>query len=348
MSDFLHTYGAARLVGYVPQPSFDPDKEPEETVDHDYERPREHWRPITPEIPRGWDGDDWSGTPRRFVDGKDVGETVAWIKAPGGYPVPIRLAQVGSVVIEREGRSLRRSYYSEPIEPVVAFVAQPFPWQDVEGFAIALQTEGFRLLTAPPLGGQCSHDFELMRKAAANRTMLEMELLEQAAITHARDVPMVIDGRLEPRRSGFSDANDPVYGVIKTHKKNYLHPKGIEAVYKMTHGQRTPLFCIRHPNGSSRLEVVSWFVRLGAQQQAAPHAGLIRIEVARVFFEQQQDGTDFANKLSHICCRYRSRSHTYDRAACSLHPIVRAEESLGACFCNPAHLISRFCHQFNL
>lgn len=43
-----------------------------------------------------------------------------------------------------------------------------------------------------------------------------------------------------------------------------------------------------------------------------------------------QRGIEFINQLSRTVYEYRCRTSSYRRAAISLHPIVRAEESLGA------------------
>ena len=52
---------------------------------------------------------------------------------------------------------------------VISMVADVFPWDEVEGFAAALQTAGMRLLTARTLDGQPSYQFETMRRAAEHR-----------------------------------------------------------------------------------------------------------------------------------------------------------------------------------
>jgi hypothetical protein len=345
-SNFMHDFGGSRLDAYDPQPFMDEDAkdedEQDERVDLDYEDPAERWRALDATVPTYWDLHDWQDCPVRFIDGKDVGETVAWVRAPGGYPVPIRLDQVGGVVIEVNNRACRRVYYVS--DPVVSLVTQPFPWQAVEGFGVDLQAHGFRLLSALPPDGQCSYDFEKMRKAAQNRCLTEMTVLEQAALAQDPQTPTVVDGRLEPRRGGFDPATSPVYGVIKTHMKTYLHPIGMQVLYDLEHGQRTPLFHIQQQN----LSVVSWYIRLGKTVRSMPNYGLIRVEVPVDWFEKNGHDHRFVNQLTHLLCWYRCRQQSYGRAAISIHPIVHAEESLGACFRDTKRLISHFCRVFGL
>jgi hypothetical protein len=354
-SNFIHDFGGCRLDWYDPQSVMDgdadKDSEQDEKVDPSYEGiAAEHWDALDATIPEDWNPYDWPERPARFIDGKDEGETVAWVRAPRGYPVPIRLGQIGSVAMDVVDQACRRAYYTS--ELVVSLVTQPFPWDAVERFGLDLQKHGFRMLPAqPPLDQsvtpperRCSYDFEKMPKAAQNRCTDEMTVLEQAAIAQQDQIPTIVDGRLEPRRGGFSSDNSPVYGVIKTHHKTYLHPRGMQVLYALEHGQRTPLFRIVQHN----LSVVTWYVRLGNASRSMPNYGLVRVEVPTVWFETQNHDAQFVNQLTRLLCLYRCRQQSYGRAAISLHPIVRAEESLGACFRHTGRLVSHFCRVFNL
>jgi hypothetical protein len=362
-SNFIHDFGGCRLDWYDPQPVMEDgandDDEQGEKVDLSYEGiAPEHWQALDAAVPADWQPHDWPERPVRFIDGKDVGDTVAWVRAPGGYPVPIRLGQIGSIVMDVVDQSCRRAYYTS--EPVVSLVTQPFPWEAVESFGVDLQKHGFRLLSAlPPLDEsvtpavrRCSYDFEKMRKAAQNRCTDEMTVLEQAAIAQLAQIPTVVDGRLEPRRGGFTSDTSPIYGVIKTHQKTYLHPRGMQVLYALEHGQRTPLFRIDRYNRNTppvvTWSVVTWYVRLGQASHSMPNYGLIRVEVPTAWFEAQHHDAQFVNRLTRLLCRYRCRQESYGRAAISLHPIVRAEESLGACFRHTGRLVSSFCRIFDL
>jgi hypothetical protein len=123
---FLHTYGAQRVQQYAPQPEFwnsDPDQKLDTVLN--YEVPSDEWAAIIPVVPTGWSPTTWTDRPRRFIDGKDDGETVAVLRAPGGYPIAVRLSQIGSTVIEVvDGICYRRFAV---IERVVSMVVKPFP-----------------------------------------------------------------------------------------------------------------------------------------------------------------------------------------------------------------------------
>jgi hypothetical protein len=224
---FLQTYGAQRVQRYAPQPEFwnnDPDQEMDTVLD--YEVPSDQWAAITPVVPVGWSPATWAERPRRFIDGKDVGETVIVLRAPGGYPIAVRLSQIGSTVSEVVNGVCYRRF--AVVETVVSMVVKPFPWYEIEGFAAALQAQGLRLLPAQWPTKGIPYDFEVMRKAAQNRSNDEMATLEEYAVAQANEVPTVVDGRLEPRSGGFDRARSPIIGVVKTHHQNYLHPLGIQ------------------------------------------------------------------------------------------------------------------------
>jgi hypothetical protein len=342
--DFFKNYDARRLDQYDPPPPLqDEDEEQQEGADEadlDYEVTREQWKPISLNIANNWSSRNWKGCPSRFVDGKDVGETVAWLRAPGGYPVPVRLSQIGSVVMRVENGECRREF--NVVERVVSMAIDLFPWDEVESFAVDLQAHGFRLLPALPLGGKPSYELEKMRKAAENKSNTEMGLLEEAAIAQCADEPTVIDGRLEPRKDGFDSAKSSVFGVIKTHRKPYLHPQGMQLLYQLEVGQRTPVFSINEKQQDGRrLPVVSWYIRLSGGR-ATPDWGYVRVEACLEWFNRRGRDWDFVNQLSQTIYEYRCREHSYKRAPVSLHPIVRAEEKLGALFSSTSKLKNHF------
>ncbi|MFN3650413.1 MAG: hypothetical protein ACK47B_12620 [Armatimonadota bacterium] len=339
LSDFIQNYGGRRVDEYAQQPSLegepaDDSEEPEDAEGLDYEVPREDWDAVDLDLPDGWRVGDWDDRPIRFVDGKDIGETVAWLCAPGGYPVPVRLSQIGGVVVRLINGECRREFVV--VDKVVSMVADLFPWDEVESFAAELQENGFRLLPAQPPENRPSYGFEKMRKAAQNRSNDEMGVLEEAVLAQDPGVPTIVDGRLEPRIGGF-DPHEPVFGVVKRHHKNYLHPVGMQLLYQLEPGQRTPVF--RLPG---RLEVVSWYVRLAGGAGSMPNWGLVRVEAPRLWFERRARDWSLVDRLSHTLREYRCRDASYARAPVSLHPIVRAEESLGSLF-HPGSLLT---HRF--
>lgn len=341
--DFLRVNGASRLRGEVAQPIWmenlvDDDEDAStisETLDHDYEEPSAMWRP-KPSLSLA--PSSWAQRPIRFIDGKDVGITVAWLQNSYGHPIPIRLSEIGAVVLREEDGTLRR----EPgpvIERVVTLAADQFPWDEVESFAVALHAHGFRLLIASPK--IVTFDFGEMNHSNRNRSRDEMVRLERQMLARASDIPTLVDGRLEPRFGAFNPACDPVVGMIKTHSRDYLHDQGWRTRYGLELGERTPAFVITAKN----LAVVSWFIRLDGAPDDAPDTGIVRLEIPHEGFENARH-RDFSylDHLTALVCAYRCRDQSYRRAAISIYPIQRAEEELGAQFVATETLASRFYH----
>jgi hypothetical protein len=335
--DFLKNNGAQRVRHYDPQPFLLDDgvilvDTADERKELGYEQEPDAWEAI--DVLTCIPPADWPWRPLRFIDGKDVGRTVAWLQTRKGNPIPVRLAEIGAAVMTNQDGQLRREY--EVMERVVSVVVNPFPWDEVEGFAIALQEQGFRLLPCRPQ--ELSYNFEVMRKATQNRTKDEMEILEKQALAVNSTPPTLVDGRLEPRAGAFDQRITPVAGLIKTHSRNYLHPGGLRLLYELCAGQRTPAFCI-----GNKMDLITWYVRLNGQQGEMPDWGIVRLEIARQFFEQTiQRDFIYLNYLSHIVYAYRCRDKSYSRAPISIYPIQRVEESLGSLFTSIETLVQRF------
>lgn len=348
--DFIKQYGGHRLVGYEPQPmllenaSEDTLEEDQsnELIDLSYEVNENYWQSFNLQLPTNWTISDWSDRPLRFIDGKNVGEIIAWLKAPGGYPIPVRFSQIGSVVMRLVNGELKRDFAI--IERVISMITSLFPWQEVEAFAAALQKHKFRLLSASLPDGKPSYDFERMRSATEWRTTYEMILLEELAIAQGIDVPTIVDGPLSQRVGGFDHLHSPMFGVIKKHHKNYLHSLGLQILYDLEVGQRTPMFSVKN----LKLPIISWYVRISGGVNIAPNWGIVRVEVSKEWFENNQPDLSFVDRLSSTIYQYRCREASYSRAPVSLHPIVRAEESLGALLSPTSALTNRFYHLTNL
>lgn len=349
--DFLQNNGGRRIRDYAPQPllltdGMVQDNHPDETDDRasinlSLEVERDKWQPrdvTATTIPS-----DWSYQPIRFVDGKDAGRTVAWLQSSEGYPVPVRLSEIGAVVMRNVDGKLRREF--ELVERVVSLIVDLFPWDEVESFAIALQQNGFRLLPSQKPTPDANNpnqdvmfDFERMRKTTQNRSLDEMTRLEKQALAQASHIPTIVDGRLEPRTGAF-EHSDPVVGLIKTLKKIQLHREGWQLFYSLQPGQRTPAFQIN----SAQLKVVSWYLRLDGQRGELPNWGIVRLEIPQLFFENTlASDWRYIDCLSQLVCDYRCRDAGYSRSAVSIHPIQRAEQSLGALFTQSDMLINRF------
>jgi hypothetical protein len=366
--DLLHRYNGRRSAGYGEFGGFagmplvsredSQDTDEEDIVERDFELPLDQWQALStssrcPQIP----GQTWQWMPRRFVDGKKVGLTGAWMETPDGYPVPIWVGQVGATAIRAvvSGEppaigELCLEAEMRPVERVVCFEAGLFPWVDVESFAAVLQASGYRLLIANRNPKKIIHpfDFEALQKMVNNRSQEEMFRLEQQAIRGKGKpyLPTVTDGRLADHQGAFP-SNAPLYGVIKTHHNwNYLHDEGWRIFSRLQPFERTPAIAI----SSKNLKVITWYVRLNSNGLGGPHEGIIRVEVQRTFFVDQigkETGFcagGFVDRLSRILAHYQTRDSSYGRAAVTLLPIQRAEDSLGACFCPSERVVSEFYH----
>src|SRR5262249_19902955 len=193
--------------------------EPSADVGLGYEGAPSDWAALPVWKEDGWRATEWDERPVCFIDGKDVGGTIAWVRSPGGYPIPVRLSEIGATVVRVRDGECRREHAEG--ERVVSMIVDPFPSDEVEAFAVALQEHDFRLLPATPPGGELSYEFELMRKAVQNRSNTEMGNLEEAMVARVSQEPTIIDGRLEPRRGGLDPCSSAI-GVVKTIREIYL------------------------------------------------------------------------------------------------------------------------------
>jgi len=360
--NFLREYGAHRVGGYGDAPQLiaggapggpDSDKPSDETNEGErlelgYESDKPLWKPISVRRTAA-PPSDWPLRPVRFVDGKDVGRVVAWLKSPGeNLPVPLRLAQIGAVALrcccgaagsDNGGACLRCE--TRRVERVVTFMADLFPWHEVEGFTAALQAHGFRLLICrSPAEGENPFEFERLRARAHSRTINEMFGLERDAMAFSSGVPTVIDGSLQTKSGAFAPT-DPATGVVKTHTNIDLHPRGWQVVQDLGPGERTPAF----GRDVEDLRFVSWYLRLGPGARELPSQAIVRVEISRAFFENVAGGDPvYLNQLSRCLCDGRCRDGGYQRAAVTLHPIQRAEDALRARFAAQDTLASHFYH----
>lgn len=328
IKSFMQNYGGQRLDDFEPsEPAWGnagSNKAQPKIADVDVEEEALDWKSKDTLLHPNWRARDWDERPVRFVDGKDVGDTVARLNSPSGYIIPIRLSEIGSVVMSVRDGELRREFAR--VERVVSMVASAFPWEEMEALAIELMKHNLRLLPARPPGGELTDILEDMRKAAQNRSMDEMEVLEELAVAQDAETPTIVDGRLERRSGGLDpEHHSPVFGVIKTHRKVYLHSHGMRLLYRLAPGERTPAFFIRQPEPSDspdtseaqttaqedsaareqdganiisrmyaapqtmeeevvKFPVVSWYVRLSGGEEIMPDYGLVRVEASLKWF----------------------------------------------------------------
>src|SRR5579864_4824117 len=113
--EFLRDYGAHRMRDDAVRPllldnnDLSSEQESDDEVGLDYEEPADTWKPIDVQgvtIPQ-----KWSLCPRGFIDGKDLGRTVAWLQTAEGFPIPVRLSEIGAVMICNSNRRLQREWH---------------------------------------------------------------------------------------------------------------------------------------------------------------------------------------------------------------------------------------------
>jgi hypothetical protein len=312
------------------------DESGEPSVNHDFEREAPAWSAVDVRQAQV----DLDDVPRRFVDGSNVHEAVAWLRDPIGYPVPVVLAELGGVCVRADGRELKREFAI--VERAVSMTVDPFPWNEVEEFAAALSEHGLRLIAARPPDDEdgrptMTFDFERMREQTRVSVLHEMACLEEAAWGHDREVPTIVDGRVGRfHRCGLSRYD--VIGVIKQQRADYLHAEGWRVLYELQPGQRTPAFVLP----SKHLEVVSWYLKLDGADGELPNWGIVRVEIPRARFATRGDDFAYVDSLSRCILEMRCRRSSYARGPVSLDPIVRAEQSLKSLFSSIPALATHF------
>src|SRR5438128_1278878 len=80
--------------------------EEQERVEMSYEVAAGHWHPI--DVKNAALPTTWTQHPKLFIDGKDVGRTVAWLQTAEGFPIPVRLSEIGAILMCNNDRHLQR------------------------------------------------------------------------------------------------------------------------------------------------------------------------------------------------------------------------------------------------
>jgi hypothetical protein len=314
------------------------------------------------------DPDDWSPVPLpeaparpgefpvRFIDGCHSGQPVVCLRSPQGYPVSLFLAEVGAVAMRLNGRRFDREFRA--VERVLGFVADPFPWAEVEAFAAALANHpGLRLRVVPAkMPDPAAHspfDYEALRGQARNRCQQEMLKLEVLALAADPNSPTLVDGQLGGRIGATAAAARPLLvGVVKAPTPAALHDRGWRTVLDIKPGQRTPYFKdTRSTDGKvTDVPIASWYLRLAGGPRLAPNWGVVRVDVPWVQLDRfpASDRSAFVNRLSRWLIDARCRADSYARMPVSLDPIVRAEDALKPLFTPLPVLVNRLYRQAGL
>lgn len=340
ITQFLRKYRASAVGVTPPRPELPTPGEPNPVAGADLSAEVDiaDWKPIPlPETPAKPDE-----TPTRFIDGSHAGQSVLCVRSPQGYPIAIRLAEVGAIALELTGRRFTRAF--KAVERVVGFVADPFPWEEVETFATALANHpGLRLrvvparMPEPPVPGEPltanPFDYGVMQTQAQNRCQQEMLRLEALALASAPNVPTLIDGQLGGRINTRDATDRPLLvGLVKAPTPPRMPDTGYNTLLDLGPGQRSPYF---HDPRPGDVPLASWFLRLASGSQMAPNWGTVRVDVPWKHLERHS-GTDarkgFVDRLSRWLIDARCRADSYARMPVSLDPIVRAEDGLKPLF----------------
>ncbi len=340
---------AATAVGPTPvQPNVTPgdDGDEPDAIERGCEMPEAEWQAVVVSEAPAREGE----FPVRFIDGSQAGQPVVCVRTAEGWPIPLLISEVGAVALRGVGRRFEREFVA--VERVLSFVADPFPWEEVEAFAAALvNIPELKLRVLPanlPKEKYSPFDYEIMRTQARARAQQEMTTLERLALSVDRTAPTLVDGPLN-RVMGSPDPFGPlVIGVAKTQSADYLHAKGWQTLLDLKPGQRTPVFKILGLGGGreANLPVASWYLKLAGGPQLAPNWGYVRVEVPWGQFESQFKGDfGFVNRLSRWLIDARCRTDSYARMPVSLDPIVRAEDALKPLFTPLQVLVNRLYRQ---
>ena len=139
-------------VGATPvQPNIPPDPDEgdeKETVDLSVDVAANEWEGKLVDETPARDGE----FPTRFIDGSQAGQPVLCVRSPQGWPIPLVLSEVGAVALKSIGRRFEREFVA--VERVLSFVADPFPWEEVEAFAAALMNKPGLQLRVLPAGAR--------------------------------------------------------------------------------------------------------------------------------------------------------------------------------------------------
>jgi hypothetical protein len=345
---FLRAYGASG-VGDTPAQPFLPVMADDEelagadTVDLEVELPLDKWAArIVGEAPakRG-------EHPIRFIDGSLTAIPVLYLRPPQGWPIPVLVSELGAVALRLAGRTLVREMAL--VERVLSFVADPFPWAEIEAFAAAVvfdQELKARFVPANrPPAERNPFDYEVMRAQAYHRCEQEMLNAERLALASDATAPTLVDGKLAGRIGSAAAAARPLLiGVVKRVAAD-LHPEGWRTLLGLRPGQRTPVFKLSGMGGGKEADMptASWFLKLAGGPRLAPNWGFVRVDVPWVQFESHfASNLGFVGRLSRWLIDARCRQESYARMPVSLEPIVRAEDSLKSLFTPFGLLRNRF------
>jgi hypothetical protein len=335
---FFRSYRAVGVGDTPPQPVLPgpangEDAAAKDAVELDVEVPANEWTDrVVGEAPTR-DGE----SPERFIDGSVTALPVLCLRPKQGWAIPLLVSELGAVALRLAGRSFVREFVL--VERVLSFVADPFPWDEVEAFAGAILNDPELIARFVPANrpppDRNPFDYEVMRSQAYHRCEQEMLNAERLALAADPATPTLVDGKLAGRIGSTAAAARPLLvGVVKRLAAD-LHEEGWRTLLGLKPGQRTPVFKLAGIGGGREADMptASWFLKLAGGPRLAPNWGFVRVDVPWVQFESHFHGDfGFVGRLSRWLVDARCRQESYARMPVSLEPIVRAEESLKPLF----------------
>jgi hypothetical protein len=313
----------------------DEDSEPADAkVDVEFEMQKADWEPRSTDC-------DPRQAPRRFIDGSMKPHLVMSLEDSRGRPRPVILATVGAVALDlvpaEDGHErLRRAGYQ--VDTCLVFLGNGLDGRDVDILARACQAEGIRVLA--PDTDRISTDYDEVRQHTLDYVRREMLKLETSLLRRDPLVPTIVDGLLDRRLAEFTSHNVPAVGVVKRQQRTYLHSRGVQLVYSLRHGERSPAILLSTIHG----DFVSFYLRLANDNGAMPHSGVVRVMVSLERFDAMERSWVYLDRLAHWICRMRCLRTSYSRALVSLEPIVQAEEHIKSLLPDLGERVGKFNH----
>ncbi|MFQ5629551.1 MAG: hypothetical protein ACE5I1_12380, partial [bacterium] len=281
--------------------SFGEDTPPpvETQVDVDYELPRGKWHSIASDAKQAND----SRLPDVFVDGAVNSVEIAGSPRDNmGYARSIRAGQfgVGAISLENPGQATIRSHF------LFAISTMGFTTGQIESLKADLQNHSrrYELITWEAVSDSyfktaderelATHDVAIVRNRLRRRVIDFMLEREQDLIQRLA-VPVYADGRYGDHQP--ANAEQFVVGVIKSMRRRYLDISGMQILYNLKLGERTPAF----ETESRKEKVISFYARVSPPVGGATHA-LVRVELGKMHFEkiQHQDWSLLDAITAHI------------------------------------------------
>lgn len=229
---------------------------------------------------------------RFFEDGRQRTIQIGHIRADYGEHlvlIPVHYFVVAAVIVEREARRLK--LWGAPRIDEGIFVARSLiPHQRIlEEFEQA----GLNIVDTDKATVGAPSDYYAMRRRALQGAKDRRLQTEQTLIATWRADPttansfLVVDGTLMNIRD--EQSVERCVGVSKSFGNRYFDISQHNRIMQMGECQRSWTFRFHEPDADLRQgarERLSWYLRLRERQRADIEFGLIRVEIAKRYFDQ--------------------------------------------------------------